>query len=113
MRHEQDLLNRRKQAMLSQLTSLSALAAETAEKLPEVPDLDLRELPDFPGRPTEEPVEEQRPTRSPDPGADQAARPRGHRRGQLAKPRASDHARRGSPAQNRRSAGLSRPRSTS
>ena len=26
MRHEQDLLNRRKQAMLSQLTSLSALA---------------------------------------------------------------------------------------
>ena len=47
MRHEQDLLTRRKQAMLSQLTSLSALAAETAEKLPEVPDLDLRELPDF------------------------------------------------------------------
>jgi hypothetical protein len=49
MRHEQDLLARRKQAMLSQLTSLSALAAETAEKLPEVPDLDLRELPDYPG----------------------------------------------------------------
>ena len=41
MRHEQDLLNRRKQAMLSQLTSLSALAAETAENLPEVPELFL------------------------------------------------------------------------
>ena len=47
MRHEQDLLNRRKQAMLSQLTSLSALAAETAENLPEVPELDLSDLPDF------------------------------------------------------------------
>jgi hypothetical protein len=47
MRHEQELLGRRKQAMLSQLTSLSALAAETAEKLPEVPDLDLSDLPDF------------------------------------------------------------------
>ncbi len=41
MRHEQDLLTRRKQAMLSQLTSLSALAVETAESLPEVPELDL------------------------------------------------------------------------
>ena len=57
MRHEQDLLTRRKQAMLSQLTSLSALAAETTEKLPELPDLDLRELPDFPG---DDPTEEQR-----------------------------------------------------
>jgi hypothetical protein len=47
MRHEQELLSRRKQAMLNQLTSLSALAAETAEKLPEVPDLDLHDLPDF------------------------------------------------------------------
>lgn len=41
MRHEQDLLSRRKQAMLSQLTSLSALAVETAESLPEVPELSL------------------------------------------------------------------------
>ena len=47
MRSEQELLGRRKQAMLSQLTSLSALAAETAEKLPEVPDLDLSDLPDL------------------------------------------------------------------
>ena len=44
MRHEQDLLNRRKQAMLSQLTSLSALAVETAENLPEVPELFFGEL---------------------------------------------------------------------
>ena len=44
MRHEQDLLNRRKQAMLSQLTSLSALAVQTAENLPEVPELFFGEL---------------------------------------------------------------------
>ncbi len=49
MRREQDLLTRRKQAMLSQLTSLSAMAVETAENLPDVPELDLSELPDFPG----------------------------------------------------------------
>jgi hypothetical protein len=39
MRDEQDLLNRRKHAMLNQLTSLSALAVETAENLPDVPDV--------------------------------------------------------------------------
>jgi cell division septum initiation protein DivIVA len=44
MRREQDLLDRRKQAMLSQLTSLSALAAETAQSLPEVPALELSDL---------------------------------------------------------------------
>lgn len=44
MRREQELLDRRKQAMLSQLTSLSALAAETAQSLPEVPDLELGDL---------------------------------------------------------------------
>ena len=37
LRQEQDLLTRRKQAMLSQLTSLSALAVETADSLPDVP----------------------------------------------------------------------------
>ena len=41
LRQEQDLLTRRKQAMLSQLASLSALAVETAESMPEVPELDL------------------------------------------------------------------------
>ena len=44
MRREQELLDRRKQAMLSQLTSLSALAAETAQSLPEVPQLELSDL---------------------------------------------------------------------
>ena len=44
MRREQDLLDRRKQAMLSQLTSLSALAAETAQSLPEVPSLELSDV---------------------------------------------------------------------
>jgi hypothetical protein len=39
MRNEQDLLNRRKHAMLNQLTSLSALAVETAENLPDVPEV--------------------------------------------------------------------------
>jgi len=39
MRDEQDLLNRRKHAMLNQLTSLSALAVETAENLPDVPEV--------------------------------------------------------------------------
>ena len=72
MRHEQDLLTRRKQAMLSQLTSLSALAAETAEKLPEVPDLDLRELPDFPG---DDPAEETAPDPAPEPTPAPAAKP--------------------------------------
>jgi len=49
MRHEQDLLNRRKQAMLSQLTSLSAIAVETAENLPEVPELFFGDLDDSAG----------------------------------------------------------------
>jgi hypothetical protein len=44
MRREQELLDRRKQAMLSQLTSLSALAAETAQSLPEVPQLELSDV---------------------------------------------------------------------
>jgi hypothetical protein len=39
MRDEQDILNRRKHAMLNQLTSLSALAVETAENLPDVPEV--------------------------------------------------------------------------
>lgn len=39
MRTEHELLARRKQAMLRQLTSLSALAVETAENLPDVPEL--------------------------------------------------------------------------
>jgi len=39
MRDEQDLLNRRKRAMLNQLSSLSALAVETAENLPDVPEV--------------------------------------------------------------------------
>ena len=44
MRREQELLDRRKQAMLSQLTSLSALAAETAQSLPDVPQLELSDV---------------------------------------------------------------------
>jgi len=44
LRQEQDLLTRRKQAMLSQLASLSALAVETAESMPEVPELGLDDL---------------------------------------------------------------------
>jgi cell division septum initiation protein DivIVA len=44
MRDEQDLLNRRKHAMLNQLTSLSALAVETAENLPDVPDVEFGDL---------------------------------------------------------------------
>jgi hypothetical protein len=38
MRDEQELLTRRKHAMLNQLASVSALAVETAENMPEVPD---------------------------------------------------------------------------
>jgi hypothetical protein len=39
MRDEQELLTRRKHAMLNQLASVSALAVETAENLPEVPEV--------------------------------------------------------------------------
>jgi hypothetical protein len=49
MRDEQDLLNRRKHAMLNQLTSLSALAAETAENLPDVPDVSDTEFAELGG----------------------------------------------------------------
>ena len=52
MRHEQDLLDRRKVAMLSQLTSLSALAVESAENFPDVPELsfeDMGELEEYSG----------------------------------------------------------------
>src|SRR4030095_15967337 len=38
MRDEQELLTRRKHAMLNQLASVSALAVETAENLPDVPE---------------------------------------------------------------------------
>ena len=44
MRDEQDLLNRRKHAMLNQLASLSALAVQTAEALPDVPEAEFAEL---------------------------------------------------------------------
>ena len=37
MRDEQELLTRRKHAMLNQLASVSALAVETAENMPDVP----------------------------------------------------------------------------
>ena len=47
MRHEQDLLDRRKVAMLSQLTSLSALAVESAENFPEVPELSFEDMGGF------------------------------------------------------------------
>ena len=49
MRDEQDLLNRRKHAMLNQLTSLSALAVETAENLPDVPDVSDTEFAELGG----------------------------------------------------------------
>jgi hypothetical protein len=49
MRDEQDLLNRRKHAMLNQLTSLSALAVETAENLPDVPEVPETEFADLVG----------------------------------------------------------------
>jgi hypothetical protein len=49
MRDEQDLLNRRKHAMLNQLTSLSALAVQTAENLPDVPDVPDTEFADVAG----------------------------------------------------------------
>jgi hypothetical protein len=49
MRDEQDLLNRRKHAMLNQLTSLSALAVETAENLPDVPEVADSEFADVVG----------------------------------------------------------------
>ena len=38
MRDEQELLTRRKHAMLNQLASVSALAVETAENMPDVPE---------------------------------------------------------------------------
>ena len=47
MRHEQDLLDRRKVAMLSQLTSLSVLAAESAENFPDVPELSFEDVGEF------------------------------------------------------------------
>ena len=47
MRHEQDLLDRRKVAMLNQLTSLGALAVESAESFPEVPELLFEEMAEF------------------------------------------------------------------
>jgi hypothetical protein len=53
MRDEQDLLNRRKHAMLNQLTSLSALAVQTAENLPDVPDVAESEFADIAGFPTD------------------------------------------------------------
>lgn len=56
LRQEQDLLTRRKQAMLSQLASLSALAVETAEGMPEVPALDLEESEPAVGAPEPSPV---------------------------------------------------------
>jgi hypothetical protein len=49
MRDEQDLLTRRKHAMLNQLTSLSALAVETAENLPDVPEVPDTEFADLAG----------------------------------------------------------------
>jgi hypothetical protein len=48
MRDEQDLLNRRKHAMLNQLASLSAIAAQTAEALPDVPEAEFAELTAWP-----------------------------------------------------------------
>jgi hypothetical protein len=39
MRDEQELLMRRKHAMLNQLASVSALAVETAENLPDLPEV--------------------------------------------------------------------------
>ena len=47
MRHEQDLLDRRKVAMFSQLTSLSALAVESAKNFPEVPELSFEDVGEF------------------------------------------------------------------
>jgi cell division septum initiation protein DivIVA len=44
MQHEQDLLDRRKVAMLSQLSSLSALAAESAENFSDMPELSFGEM---------------------------------------------------------------------
>jgi cell division septum initiation protein DivIVA len=44
MQDEQDLLMRRKHAMLNQLASVGALAVETAENLPDVPETDFSEL---------------------------------------------------------------------
>ena len=43
-RDEQELLMRRKHAMLNQLASVGALAVETAENLPDVPETDFSEL---------------------------------------------------------------------
>ena len=52
MRHEQELLDRRKVAMLSQLNSLRTLAVESAAKFPDMPELsfeDMGELEEYSG----------------------------------------------------------------
>lgn len=56
LRQEQDLLTRRKQALLSQLAALSALAIETAESLPEVPEVALPGYEDDPDASTGSPA---------------------------------------------------------
>ena len=47
MRHEQELLDRRKVAMLSQLSSLSALAVASAENFPDLPELSFEDVGEF------------------------------------------------------------------
>ena len=47
MRDEQELLMRRKHAMLNQLASVSALAIETAENLPDLPEVPETAFADF------------------------------------------------------------------
>ncbi len=52
MRHEKELLDRRKVAMLSQLNSLRTLAVESAAEFPEMPELafeDMGELEEYSG----------------------------------------------------------------
>ena len=87
LRQEQELLTRRKQAMLGQLTSLSALAVETAESLPEIPEVAL----------PEEPAEQDQPEPSEESGAAGGSR----------------DLESGDGTQNSRSSALSLPRSTS
>jgi hypothetical protein len=48
MRDEQELLMRRKHAMLNQLASVSALAVETAENLPDLPEVSETTFAEFP-----------------------------------------------------------------
>jgi hypothetical protein len=48
MRDEQELLMRRKHAMLNQLASVSALAVETAENLPDLPEVPETAFAEFP-----------------------------------------------------------------